>query len=240
VKKIGILGGLGPESTLDYYRGIVDAFRKGRGGIAGPEMVIYSADVGEVLGMVEAKRWDELIDWLLERIRALQRAGAEFAAISANTPHIVFDQVQARSPIPLLSIVDETCRRAGSLGMKRVGLMGTRFTMQSDFYQKTFRTAGISVVVPKADEIEQIHNRLMTEIELGIIKDSTREELLAIAGRMRDEDSIEGLILGCTELPMILDKDEYGGIPFLNTTAIHIEGILACSAGAPSVLAEGK
>ncbi len=232
MKKIGVLGGLGPESTLDYYRGIVDTFRKKRGGIAGPEMIIYSADVGEVLKMVEAKRWDELIDWLLERIRALQRAGAEFAAIGANTPHIVFDQVQARSPIPLLSIVDETCRRAGALGMKRVGLMGTRFTMQSDFYQKTFRAAGISVVVPKADEIEQIHNRLMTEIELGIMQDSTREELLAIAGRMRGEDSIEGLILGCTELPMILDKDEYGGIPFLNTTAIHIEGILARSAGA--------
>lgn len=226
MKKIGLLGGLGPESTLDYYRGIVDTFRKRQGGIAGPEMVIYSADVDELLDMVEAARWDDLADWLIERICALQRAGAHFAAIGANTPHIVFDVVQARSPIPLLNIVEETCRRATDLGVKRIGLMGTRFTMRSDLYPETFRGAGISVVVPRADEMEQIHMRLISEIELGVIRDSTREELLTIAGRMRDEDSVEGVILGCTELPMILDKGEYGGIPFLNTTAIHIDAIV--------------
>lgn len=226
MKKIGIIGGLGPESTVDYYRGIIDTFRKEQGGLAGPEMVIYSADVDELFEMVDAAQWDRLAGWLLERVRALQSAGADFAAIGANTPHIVFGEVQARSPIPLLSIVEETCRKAESLGIERIGLMGTRFTMQADFYRKRFETAGMSVVVPRADEIEQIHDRLVSEIELGIFKDSTREELLAIAGRMRDEDSIEALILGCTELPMILDKDEYDGIPFLNTTAIHIAAIV--------------
>jgi len=226
IKKIGIIGGLGPESTVDYYRGIVAAFRKKQGGVAGPEMVIYSADVDELMEMMETSHWDDLIEWLLERVRALQSAGADFAAIGANTPHIVFDEVQARSPIPVLSIVEETCRRAKDLGIRRIGLMGTRFTMQSDFYRKRFEAGGMSVVVPNADEIEQIHNRLMSEIERGIIRDTTREELLAIAGRMLDEDSIEALILGCTELPTILDKDEYGGIPFLNTTAIHIEAIV--------------
>ncbi|MDO9515697.1 MAG: amino acid racemase [Syntrophales bacterium] len=225
MKKIGIIGGLGPESTVDYYRGIVETFRKGQGGLAGPEMVIYSADVDELFEMVEAAKWDSLIDWLLERIRALQRAGAQFAAIGANTPHIVFDEVQARSPIPLLSIVEETCRKAENLGIERLGLMGTRATMQADFYQKRFESGGMSLVVPMADEIEHINNRLFSEIELGIIKDSTRKELLSIVKRMLDEDSIQGLILGCTELPRILDKEEYG-IPFLNTTAIHIEGIV--------------
>jgi len=228
MKKIGIIGGLGPESTVDYYRGLIDAFRKREGGLAGPEMIIYSADVDELFEMVEAAQWDSLVDWLVERVCALQRAGAQFAAIGANTPHIVFDEVQSRSPIPLLSIVEETCRKAEGLGIERLGLMGTRATMQSDFYQKRFEAGGMSIVVPMADEIEHINNRLFSEIELGIIKDSTRKELLAIVKRMLDEDSIQGLILGCTELPMILDKDEYG-IPFLNTTAIHIEGIVKYS-----------
>jgi len=230
MKKIGIIGGLGPESTVDYYRGIVETFRVGQGGLAGPEMVIYSADVDELFEMVEAAQWDSLVDWLVERVCALERAGAQFAAIGANTPHIVFDKVQVRSPIPLLSIVEETFRRAEALGIKRLGLMGTRSTMQSDFYQKRFETGGISVVAPRTDEIEHIHNRLLSEIEMGIIKDSTREELLSIVKRMLDEESIQALILGCTELPMILDKEEYG-IPFLNTTAIHIEAIVRYCTG---------
>jgi aspartate racemase len=231
MKKIGIIGGLGPESTVDYYRGIVETFRAGQGGLAGPEMVIYSADVDELFEMIEAKQWNRLVDWILERVCALQRAGAQFAAIGANTPHIVFDEVKARSPIPLLSIVEETCRKAGELGIERLGLMGTRSTMQSDFYQKSFKAEGMSIVVPRADEIEHIHHRLISEIELGIIKDSTREALLSIVKRMLDEDSIKGLILGCTELPMILDKEEYD-IPFLNTTAIHIEAIVKYCVGA--------
>lgn len=226
MKKIGIVGGLGPESTIDYYRGIVDAFRQEQGGLAGPEMVIYSTDVDELFELMDAAQWDRLVDWLLERVHALQRAGADFAAIGANTPHIVFDEVQARSPVPLISIVEETCLRAKNLGIQTIGLMGTRSTMQSDFYQKAFQKAGMSIVVPGADEIGHIHDRLVSEIELGIIRGSTREELLAIARRMRSEDSIEALILGCTELPLILDKGEYGGIPFLNTTAIHIEAIV--------------
>ena len=225
MKKIGIIGGLGPESTIDYYKGIIDAFRKRQAGLASPEIVIYSADVTKLLGMAEAKQWNNLVKWLVERVNALHRAGAQFAVIGSNTPHIVFDEVKSRSPIPMLSIVEETCLKAESLGLNRLGLMGTKFTMQSDFFQKPFHEKGMSVVIPKDDEIQVIHNKLMSEIELGIINNSTRKELLSIVKRMKDEDSIEALILGCTELPMILDKEEYG-ITFLNTTAIHIDSIV--------------
>jgi aspartate racemase len=225
MKRIGIVGGLGPESTIDYYKGIIDAFRKIQSGLAVPEIIIYSADVTRLLELAEAKHWDELAEWLLERINALYRAGAQFAVIGSNTPHIVFHEVESRSPVPMLSIVGETCLKAESLGLNKIGLMGTKFTMQSDLFQKPFHEKGMSVVVPKGEEIQFIHEKLMSEIELGIIKESTRRELLSIVKRMKDEDTIEALILGCTELPLILDKEEYG-IIFLNTTAIHIDSIV--------------
>lgn len=225
MKKIGIIGGLGPESTIDYYKGIINAFRQREVGLATPEIIIYSADVSRLLELVEAKDWNNLVDWLAKRVIALHSAGAEFAVIGSNTPHIVFDEVKSRSPIPMLSIVDETCKRALSMKLRKLGLIGTKFTMESDFFQKAFHNVGISIIVPMKDEQQYIHNKLISEIEFGIIKNSTRQELLSIAKRMIDEDSIDGLILGCTELPMILEKDEYG-IPFLNTTAIHIDSIV--------------
>ncbi len=225
MKRIGIIGGLGPESTIDYYKGIINAFRQREVGLVNPEIIIYSADVNRLLELVEAKDWNNLVDWLVKMVNALYSAGAEFAVIGSNTPHIVFDKVKSGSPIPMLSIVDETCKRASSMKLKKLGLMGTKFTMESDFYQKSFHDVGISVIVPMKDERQLIHHKIISEIGLGIIRNSTRQELLSIAKRMIDEDSIDGLIIGCTELPLILKKDEYG-IPFLKTTAIHIDSIV--------------
>ncbi len=225
MKRIGIIGGLGPESTIDYYKGIINAFRQREVGLTTPEIIIYSADVSRLFELVVAKEWDNLVDWLAKMVNALHSAGAEFAVIGSNTPHIVFDKVKSRSSIPMLSIVDETCKRALSMNLKKLGLVGTKFTMESDFFQKAFHDADISVIVPMKDEQQFIHNKIISEIGLGIIKNSTRQELLSIAKRMIDEDSIDGLILGCTELPLILEKDEYG-IPFLNTTSIHVDSIV--------------
>jgi len=174
---------------------------------------------------MEAEQWDEIIEWFVNSINTLYRAGAESAAIASNTPHAVFDAVQSKSPIPMISIVEATRSRAVDMGLKRIGLMGTKFTMQSDYYQKAFAQNDLPVIVPKPDEQQEIHNKLMTEIELGVIKDTTRQQLLDIVKRMIKEDSIDALILGCTELPLILDKDEYG-IPFLDTVSIHIDSIV--------------
>jgi len=223
MKRIGIIGGLGPESTIDYYKGIINIFRQRD--LAAPEIIIYSADVNRLLELAEAREWNKLVEWLVEMVNALHNAGAEFAVIGSNTPHIVFDKVKSKSPIPMLSIVDETCNRASNMKLKILGLMGTKFTMESDFFQKAFHDAGISIIVPMKDEQQFIHNKIISEIALGIIKNSTRQELLSVVKRMIDEDSIDGLILGCTELPLILEKDEYG-IPFLKTTAIHIDSIV--------------
>lgn len=224
MKLIGIIGGLGPESTVDYYKSIIDSFRT-EGSLAAPEMVIYSVDLEEVLALVSRQEWNSLIYLLVAKIKALHRAGADFAVISANTPHIVFDEVQARSPLPLLSIVTATLEKTTDLGLKNVGLLGTKFTMQRNFFSPQFSARGVSVVVPSAADQEYIHDKLMTEIELGIISDETRKGLLAVIERMITADNIDGVILGCTELPLILDKSDFG-IPFLNTTAIHVESIV--------------
>jgi aspartate racemase len=224
VKRIGLVGGIGPESTLDYYRRIIAACA-GRPGAPVPEIVIFSGRMHELLDLVAAKDWDGVTSWLLAKIDALRAAGADLAAITANTPHVVFDRVQARSPLPLRSIVEATRREAERLGARRLGLLGTRFTMQSDFYARALAAGGMETVVPSPAEQERIHELLMTEIELGVLEDSTRQELLGIVKRMIDAHRIDAVVLGCTELPLILDRSEHG-IPFLNTTAIHVEDVV--------------
>jgi aspartate racemase len=225
MKRIGIIGGIGPESTIDYYKLIIGAFHEKQADLGYPEIIIYSADLSSLMRIFETKNWENLTDWLLEKVIALHKAGAEFAVIGSNSPHIVFDKVSSRSPIPMLSIIEETRKNAQKRGLKKLGLLGTRFTMESDFFKKPFGENGMEVVVPEKEDQELIHHRLFSEIELGIIKDSTKEELLSIVRKMIDKHSIDALILGCTELPLILNKDEFG-IPFLNTTAIHAESIV--------------
>ena len=225
MKTIGILGGLGPESTSDYYKEIISTFNTQYPELAYPEIIIYSANLNEFMQFIKLSDRGRLTEWLLEKIKSIHNAGAEFAVIASNTPHIVFDELKVISPIPLLSIVEQTCKKAQKMGLENIGLMGTKLTMESDFYKKPFIQNGMSVVVPTENEQELIHHRLFSEIELGIFKNSTRNELLKIAERMVAQDRIDSLILGCTELPLILTNDAFG-IPFLNTTAIHCESII--------------
>ena len=225
MKTIGIVGGLGPESTVDYYQRIIGAFVKRRPAATYPEIVIFSANSDELFSRIERRDWDGIVAMLVAKVRALAAAGADFAAISANTPHVVFDRVAAASPIPLLSIVEATGDAARAAGMRRVGLLGTKLTMSSRFYADAFRPAGIEVVVPTEEEQRLIHHRLMTEIELGVFKPETRAELNAVARRLQREHAVDGVILGCTELPLIMNEPPEG-LPFLDTTAIHCERIV--------------
>jgi len=225
MKKIGMIGGFGPEATLDYYRLMIDYYRKQQGEESLPEIIIHSMDMYTLLILVGQKRWEDVIGYLLKGIDTLYKAGADFGIISANTPHIVFDQLNSASPIPLISIVEETSKKAKEMGLKRIGLLGTSFTMQANFFQEVFAINHISIVVPRQEEQDYIQNKLMTEIELGQFREETRNGLLTIVERMVNEELIQGLILGCTELPLILTKDEFG-IPFLNTTKIHVESAI--------------
>lgn len=222
----GIIGGIGPESTIEYYRQIVAAYRARTGDGSYPAVVVNSIDMQRMLGLIGANDLAGVTAYLLAELHRLARAGADFGAFASNTPHIVFPSLQAQSPIPLISIVEVTCRAASQSGLKRLGLFGARFTMAGRFYQEVFERAGILLVVPSAAEQAFISEKYMGELIHGIIRPETRTALLAIAERMRTEEKIAGLILGGTELPLILRDVTNAGMPFLDTTQLHVAAIV--------------
>ena len=225
MRKIGIIGGLGPEATIDYYKEIINAFKNNNGDLNYPEIIIYSVNMSEFLAFMSAREYDKATSYLLEKIKGLQLAGADFVALSANTPHLLFDRLKEKAEIPLISIVEATCDECLKRGLKRTGLFGTGFTMGASFYPDVFKIHGIEVVMPDQDDKELINFKLFSEIELGIFKDETRQILIEIIGKMVREQQIDSLILGCTEFPLILDRESYGGIPVLNTSRIHVASI---------------
>jgi aspartate racemase len=168
-----------------------------------------------------------MANYLLESIHKLARAGAEFGVISANTPHIVFNDVAAKSPIPLISIVEATCAAAKAQNLKRPVLLGTRYTMQATFYPKVFTREGIKLLVPESHDQNYIHDKYMNELIPGKFLADTRADLLAIVDGMKATSDIDGVILAGTELPLILRDPIHNGIPFLDTTKIHVEAAVA-------------
>ncbi|HJZ40569.1 MAG TPA: amino acid racemase [Chitinophagaceae bacterium] len=231
MKRIGLIGGMGPEATLEYYSGIIDAFKSEKGDLNYPEIIIYSVNLSEFIELMKARAYDEIVDLMLGKIIALKMAGADFAAFTANTPHLLFDRINERSPLPLISIVEATCHVTKSRGLKMPGLFGTGFTMNGTFFQDVFGKRGINVVVPDEEDRKIINEKLFSEIELGIFKDETRELLVTKIQKMVLKQQIDSLILGCTEFPLILTEKEYAGIPMLNTTRIHVDAIVSYCSG---------
>jgi aspartate racemase len=223
MKSLGIIGGLGPESTIDYYEKIIALYRERTRDGSYPRFIIISVDLKKGLDFMEAGDLAGMAAYLLEGIGKLADAGADFALISANTPHIVFDEVASKSPIPLISIVEATCAAVKALGLKRLALFGTRYTMQATFYLKVFAREGIELLIPEANDQDYIHHKYMNELVPGKFLPETRSALLAIVDRMKAKGDIEGVILAGTELPLILRDADHNGIPFLNTTRIHVE-----------------
>ena len=231
MKRIGIVGGLGPEATIYYYRSILDLCYE-RAVLQGdyPEMVIYNLRIAECRRLMEKGQWDAFAEKIIDAFQALHRAGAEFGLIAANTPHLMFKKIQEQSPIPLLSIVEETCLAIKEKKLGKVGLIGTRFTMESDFYSEVFDKRGIKLIVPQPEDRYYIYEKITTELGLGIMSEETRKGYLTIVKKMMDLDNIEGLILGCTEIPLLLTHDEFG-IPFFDTSKIHALSALRYSTG---------
>lgn len=223
MKTLGIIGGLGPESTLDYYQRIIALFRERTGNRHYPEFVIVSVDLRKGLDFMEANDLNGMANYLLKAIDKLARSGADFGIISANTPHIVFDEITPKSPIPLISIVAATCATAKAQNLKRLALFGTRYTMQAAFYPKVFAREGIQLLVPDLRDQDYIHDKYMNELVPGKFLADTRAGLLAIVDRMKTTSDIEGVILAGTELPLILRDPIHNGVPFLDTTKIHVE-----------------
>jgi aspartate racemase len=226
MRVVGIIGGLGPESTIDYYRSILVRYRARTQNQGYPQVIINSLDVDKGIAMLDAGRLDDLADYFSGAAEQLVRAGADFACIAANTPHLVFDEVQRRSPIPIVSIVRATANRAKALSLKRVGLFGTGFTMRANFYPQEFERAGISLVTPEEPEREYIHGKYIGELLKNQFLPETRREILRIARRMKVEEGVQAIVLAGTELPLLLRDSGATDISFLDTTVIHVEAIV--------------
>jgi aspartate racemase len=242
MKTLGIVGGIGPESTIEYYRFILDGYRARvpeppspellrAGAASAPHLIIDSIDVNRGIAMLDANDLAGLTNYISDSVERLTHAGAEIALIAANTPHLVFDQVQARSTIPMISIVQATCDHARGLGLKRLGLFGTGFTMRARFYPDAFARAGLELVTPGESERAFIHEKYINELLKNQFLPETRTAIIGIINRMRKDELIEAVILAGTELPLLLRGAEPEGLPFLDTTMIHVnaavEAILA-------------
>lgn len=225
MKKLGLVGGMGPESTIPYYHDIVYGVQKRVGTDCFPNLTIESVNVFDVLRFCKEQKYDELTEYLLNAIRNLANSGADFAALSANTPHIVFDRLKEQSPIELISIIEATKDEALRQNKKKIGLLGTIFTMTGEFFKQPFLDSGIEIVVPTTDEMEFVNQKIASELELGIVKEETLQDFQRIIMRMKNEEGIEAIILGCTELPLLLN-DEVSPVPCLDTMKIHVEALI--------------
>ena len=226
MKTLGIIGGIAPASTKDYYRSIISSCREQQPDGGYPSIIIDSIDLARLLALVGEGRLDELTAWLVEEIERLARAGADFGLLASNTPHIVFDAVSRASPIPLLSIVEAAADAASELGLTRLGLLGTRFTMEGRFYREVFARRGIEVFPPSREDVATVHQKYIQELVPGEFLPETRRQFLSVIGRLK-QTGAQGVLLAGTELPLLLRDDGDGGLPLLDTTRIHVRRAVA-------------
>jgi len=221
----GLVGGLGPESTIDYYRRVIDGWkRKGQAGT--PSLVIDSIDAQQLLRLSRDDR-DGLIEYLMASLKRLAAAGADFAALTANTPHLVFDDLAARSPLPLISIVEVCAREAKRRGYSRVGLLGTIFTMDAPFYPSVCARYDVDVVTLPPAEKAWLHDKYISELLEGVFRDDTRQRVNELVAGLKRDQRVDAVVLGGTELPLLVKGDIVGGVPALDTTQLHVDAIVA-------------
>ena len=225
MKKVGIVGGIGPESTIAYYRGILEAFKPTFAQYGYPEIAIESIDMHTVMYHIENSKWEEIAEFIASKFEVLRAGGAAFGAIASNTPHFVFDAIQSQTFLPLVSIVDATLNYTIQHNLRKLCLLGTKVTMGTDYYKRMFEVENIRLVVPNAEEQEYIDKKLFSEIEFGILKEETRRGFLAIIERIVKEENVEGIIAGCTELPLLLSAEAVS-VHYIDTVKIHIAHIV--------------
>jgi aspartate racemase len=229
-KRIGILGGMSPESTVAYYEYITRTYTQRYGDYGYPEIIIYSVSFQPYVDWPNQDRWDLVAQGLAQAAQKLEAAGADLILIATNTMHLVFDEVQASVQTPMLSLLDAVAEAILARGLDRVGLLGTRFTMEKAFYQDALARQGITVLVPDAADREVVNTVIYDELVAGQIRDESRADFAAIVRRLAERGA-EGVILGCTEIPLLIGEADVG-LPLFDTTAIHAEAALqyACHA----------
>lgn len=225
MKKIGLVGGTGPESTIMYYKELNSQIDAATGGKAMPELAIESVNFRKAWELVSTGQLNELADYLSEKVDRLAAGGAEVIALTAATMHIVFEEIEKNTNISLVSIPKAVCNEITKRGYKKVGLLGTIFTMEQDYMKRDLLQAGIDVIVPDKADRELVAKRIYEELEVGIVKESTLQEFNEVITRMQNQHGIEAVVLGCTELPLIL-KDDNCVLPCLDSVAIHIKELM--------------
>lgn len=225
MRKIGLVGGTGPESTLMYYKELnlrIDSLTSGK---EMPDIAIESVNFRKAWDYVSDGNYIELTEYLSEKVNLLKQSGCDIIALTAGTMHIVFDEIEKETGVSLISIPKAVCDEAVRRKYKKVGLLGTIFTMEKDYMKKDLINAGIEVFVPCKEDRELIAKRILEELELGIVKDTTLQEFNAIINKMNKNHGIEAVILGCTELPLLLN-DENSALPCMDSVDIHIRELI--------------
>ena len=227
MKKIGLVGGTGPESTLMYYKELNSRIDSLTGEKSMPDIAIESVDFRRAWKYVCEKKYDALAEYLAEKVRCLETASCQVISLTAVTMHIVFDEIVKKSgtKLSLVSIPQTVAEEAVAQGIKRIGLLGTIFTMEEDYMKKDLQEVGVQVFVPEKFERQLVAKRIYEELEKGIVKESTLDEFVEIINRMKERDGIEGVILGCTELPLLLNSNNCP-IPCFDSVEIHIKKLI--------------
>ena len=228
-KRIGILGGLTPESTVTYYQHIFRRYEELYGDLSYPEMVIYDVSFQRFEDWMSKEDWESIEEALLDGLKRLAAAGSDFAVIATNTMHILFEKLQARSSIPLISIVDATAEAINGEGLKVVGLLGTRFTMEKPFYVEGLKKHGIDTIVPNKEERDYINKVVFGELSRGILLTESRNGYLEIINSLVERGA-QGIVLGCTEIPILVTQ-EYTDVKLFDTAVIHAEKALRFAIG---------
>lgn len=224
--KLGLVGGTGPESTVEYYQAIIKRYQEKTGNPKElPEFLVSSVNMYKIFELLDRDEMEGLTDYLAKAVNDLQKAGAEFAVLAANTSHIVFEAVRKKVEIPMISIVEETYRETERLGLGNVGLLGTKFTMENQFFKEPFLANSKKLAVPNLEEQKFIHEKIVEELEKGIVEPETKKAFLKIVSEMAEREKIDGIILGCTELPMLI-RPEDSELRQLDTMEIHVEAIV--------------
>ncbi|MBN1682036.1 amino acid racemase [Candidatus Bathyarchaeota archaeon] len=223
-KRIGILGGLTPESTITYYMHIVHKYHENYGNHGYPECVIYGVSFQKYEDWMKTEDWESIEKALLEGLRNLRMAGVDFAVIATNTMHILFDKLQAQVDFPLLSIVDATAEAIKSKSLTNVGLIGTSFTMSKPFYRGGLAKHGIEVITPNKADQDYIGKVIFEELSIGKIREESRQGYLKIIGELVDKGA-QGIVLGCTEIPLLIRQRDTN-VPVFDTATIHAEKAL--------------
>jgi aspartate racemase len=222
MKAIGLIGGMSWESSLEYYRILNEEVRRKLGGLHSAKILMYSVDFEEIEKVQHQGKWDEATKLMIEAAQRLEKGGADFVLICSNTMHKMSGEVERNIGIPLLHIGDATAEKIMEVSFKKVGLLGTRFTMEEDFYKgRLIERYGLEVVIPGEKGRQIVHDIIYKELCLGVIKSSSKDQFCEIIGNLV-KDGAEGIILGCTEIPLLI-KQEDAKVPLFDTTRIHAE-----------------